>query len=166
MAIDSVYDDRYRNAMCFRQHTAFCAAFAAIHRIGAVFSPPRGALVIAPSIDSHDQSIPSRPSNASRPKRQNALNTSALATLGTADAPNCSYNPSSSVHCIPLTASTQYKQNCIHRRPVVHARVMATDWMRLTRRLQRFHLPSYIIWQTPMIVGFQHARESSPDHGH
>jgi len=45
--------------------------------LGPVFSPPKGALVIAPSTDSQLQSMPLSRSYSSKPSRQNASNTSA-----------------------------------------------------------------------------------------
>src|SRR2546423_3857086 len=63
--------------MPFREQAAFDPTLAAIGGLGPVFSPPKGALVIAPSIESHCQSIPQVSSNCSSPACHNLRKTPA-----------------------------------------------------------------------------------------
>jgi len=65
------------DSMPLREQAAFHAALAAVGGIGAGFSPPRGALVIAPSIASQSQSIPHNSSNRSTPACHSLRNTPA-----------------------------------------------------------------------------------------
>lgn len=58
MTVGSVDGHSQRNALGIGQQAALDALLAAIRRVGTrFFEPARGALVMAPSIASHDQSI-------------------------------------------------------------------------------------------------------------
>ena len=60
VAVGTVNDHCDRNSLGFGQETAFDTLFAPIRRISTrFFDPDKGALLIAPSTASHDQSIPS-----------------------------------------------------------------------------------------------------------
>lgn len=59
MPIGTRHSDAQHLVGSVTQHTSFDAAFVAIRRVSAGFPPsPKGALVIAPSIDCQRQSIP------------------------------------------------------------------------------------------------------------
>lgn len=78
MPVGTLDNDGQRNTGRFGQQTAFDALFAPVRRVRtSFFEPARGALVMAPSIDSQDQSIPLSPSYRINPVRQRASNTPA-----------------------------------------------------------------------------------------
>jgi hypothetical protein len=76
MPVGTVNGDGNRNPCRFGQQAALDALLAPVCRIRpGFFEPATGALVIAPSIDSQDQSMPFRPSYLISPVRQKASNT-------------------------------------------------------------------------------------------
>ena len=77
MAVRPLDHRANRHAMSLRQHAAFDAPLPRSVGLGPVFSPPNGALVIAPSIESQSHSIPQLSSNCSTPACQNLRKTPA-----------------------------------------------------------------------------------------
>jgi hypothetical protein len=46
---------------------------------------------------------------------------------------------------VPLTAGPQHKENGVHRPAVGHPRIVTAEWMRFTRRQERFDLgPEFV----------------------
>lgn len=154
MPVGAVHDDRYRNAVRLGQQAAFDAAFASIRRIGAGFFP----LPTGPS-SSHRPST-TTPNQSHRVHRAPATPSARTprtprpgSTPGTADARNCSSKCQwHSRHSTDSPYAVQTKS-----RPSPHGRSplgYVPQWMRLTRRQERFHLLPNLVWQTPTIVLF------------
>src|SRR5262245_29969359 len=76
--IRAIHGQTDGHAMAVGEDAAFGADFAAIRGVLAhLFPPPRGALVIAPSMANHSQSIPWMASYSTRPCSHKATKTSA-----------------------------------------------------------------------------------------
>ena len=78
VTIGALNGERQWNAGSFRQQAALDALLSPVRRVRpGFFEPESGAFVIAPSMDSQDQSIPFSPSYSISPCRQKASNTPA-----------------------------------------------------------------------------------------
>ena len=78
MSVGTIDNNSQWNAGRFSQQAALDTLFAPVRRVRtSFFEPESGAFVIAPSIDSQDQSIPLSPSYRVSPKRQSDSNTPA-----------------------------------------------------------------------------------------
>src|SRR5262249_23702182 len=65
MPIGPVHHQANRHPVALSQHAALDVSFAAIRRVCAVFSPPNGALISAPSRLTQSQSTPFNAANCS-----------------------------------------------------------------------------------------------------
>ena len=80
MAVGPLHRQPHRDALGFGQQTAFDPALTPVRGVGAGFSPPpKGALVMAPSMLSQLQSMPCNSSYCSSPFRHSSRNTPAAA---------------------------------------------------------------------------------------
>jgi hypothetical protein len=77
VAVGTVVCQPDRDPCALAENRTFRPFFARSVGFGPVFGPPSGALVIAPSAASHDQSIPTTWSYSSNPCRQISANTPA-----------------------------------------------------------------------------------------
>jgi hypothetical protein len=77
VAVGAVVCQPDRDPAALAENRTFRPFFALSVGFGPVFGPPSGALVIAPSAASHDQSIPTTLSYSSNPCRQISANTPA-----------------------------------------------------------------------------------------
>ncbi|OIQ81588.1 hypothetical protein GALL_366410 [mine drainage metagenome] len=78
VSVGTVNGNSNRDAIRFRQQAALDALLAPVRRVRTrFFEPANGAFVIAPSIETQDQSMPRLSSNCSRPSRQMAMKTPA-----------------------------------------------------------------------------------------
>jgi hypothetical protein len=89
MPTGAVHYDRDRDAVRVVNMRCSTPALRRSAGLGSVFFPPNGAFVIAPSIVSQVQSIPSGPSTAKRPKCQNSSKTPVMHHSWNVDARNC-----------------------------------------------------------------------------
>ena len=88
VAVGAVVRQPDRDPAALAENRTFRLFFALSVGFGPVFGPPSGALVIAPSAASHDQSIPTSLSYSHNPCRQISANTPPAPTPETAGAPN------------------------------------------------------------------------------
>jgi hypothetical protein len=77
VAVGAVVRQPDRDPAALAENRTFRPLFALSVGFGPVFGPPSGALVIAPSAASHDQSIPTTSSYSNNPCRQISANTPA-----------------------------------------------------------------------------------------
>jgi hypothetical protein len=77
VAVGALMDEPDRDTSPLADDRSFRPFLALSVGLGPVFAPPKGALVIAPSAASHDQSIPTTSSYSNNPCRQISANTPA-----------------------------------------------------------------------------------------
>src|SRR5882724_1338420 len=81
--------DPQGDAAAVGEHAPFGPELPAVGRILTHLFPPRGALVITPSMASHSQSMPCKASYSPRPCSQRARKTPPPSTPGSGDGRNC-----------------------------------------------------------------------------
>jgi hypothetical protein len=105
VAVGALVLESDRDALRLDQDGSFRPFLARSVGFGPVFAPPRGALVIAPSAASHDQSIPTTSSYSNSPCRQISWNTPAARhswKRRCAELDEQIPDTSNAFHCIPV----------------------------------------------------------------
>ncbi len=138
MPIGSANDEGEGKARRLGQQAPLDALLAPIRRVRpSFFEPATSAFVIAPSIDSHDQSIPLSPSCFANPVRQSASNTPAFVHSRKLRYAELHEQMPVASSAIPLASDTQHEQNGVHGISIRHPRIVAPQRVRLAWRRER-----------------------------
>lgn len=122
-------DQRQRKPVGVRQKATFYALCPSVRGVAACFFvPDSGDLVIQPSIDNQDQSMPSRCSQASKPFCQKRSKTPASRhswkrRCAELDTYSCG------IQGIPLATGSEHKEHGVHCGTIINPLAMRTQWM-------------------------------------